>query len=183
MKINLKCNTKITTQVLLKEQLCKLDIPFSYDTNGDVEINGSLSQNQKDALIKGLQNYGLTLLEDPKMGLVERIKTTIDEMFEDDDARKMNVSAYLADKLSYTYAHISSVFSESTFTSIENYVILRKVDLAKDLLNKTDLTLTEIADRLHYSSVAHLSAQFKRTTGLTPSTFQRIMQRKGVLTN
>jgi AraC-like DNA-binding protein len=99
-------------------------------------------------------------------------------MLEIDGEETVKISTYLARKLNYSYSYLSSHFSENTFTSIENFIILRKVDLVKDFLCNTDLTLTEIAYHLKYSSVAHLSSQFKKTTGLTPTTFQRIIEKR-----
>ena len=96
----------------------------------------------------------------------------------DEEAQKYNVSTYLSEKLDYSYTYLSTVFSETTHTSIENFVILKKIDIAKTLIINKDLTLTEIAFKLNYSSVAHLSSQFKKTTGLTPSTFQKIIKKR-----
>ncbi|WP_419211297.1 helix-turn-helix domain-containing protein [Maribacter sp. X9] len=180
MKINLKYNPKIICQTVLKEQLQKLNVPFSTGLDGEIELGEEISKNLKNELTVELRRYGISIVDDPKMALVERIKQTIDEMLADDNARAINFSSYLADKLNYSYTYMSGIFSDNTFTSLENYVILRKVDFVKDLLNETDLTLTEIAHRFNYSSVAHLSSQFKKTTGLTPSTFQRIMHRKKI---
>ncbi|MDO6439274.1 AraC family transcriptional regulator [Cyclobacterium sp. 1_MG-2023] len=137
-----------------------------------------MSKETKNAIIHSLNKYGITVLDDQKETLVDRIKNTIDEMLNDENARHLKVSSYLSDKLGYTYSYLSSVFSENTYSSIENYLILRKVDLVKELLQEGNLNLTEIAFRLNYSSVSHLSGQFKKTTGLTPSSFQRIMERK-----
>ncbi|MFS4446536.1 helix-turn-helix domain-containing protein [Maribacter sp. 2307UL18-2] len=178
MKIYLRYDFKITHETLVREQLEKLQIPHKITAMGEVDIADNLSKEKKEALILAFHKYGITILDDQKTALVERIKYVIDEMLKDEDARSTKVSSYLSDKLNYTYSHLSTIFSESTYTSIENYVILRKVDYAKELMCDTDLTLTEIAYRLNYSSVAHLSGQFKKTTGLTPSTFQRIMKRK-----
>jgi AraC-like DNA-binding protein len=114
------------------------------------------------------------------MALVEQIKYAIDSMLTDDNARE-KLSVYLSGQLHYSYAHLSRVFSETTYTSIENFVILRKIERAKELLATTNLTLTEIAYRLNYSSVAHLSGQFKKNTGLTPTGFQRILEKRKVV--
>ena len=178
MKLNLKLDLTIACRAILREQLQKLDIPFTLCRAGEIEIYDEITQDEIDGLIIALQPYGITIIENQKKTLVERIKNTIDMMLNDESSKTIKVSSYLTNKLNYSYPHISNIFSESTFSSIENYIILRKVDFVKDLLCDTDLTLTEIAGRLSYSSVAHLSSQFKKTTGLTPSTFQRIMSRK-----
>lgn len=177
MKINLKYNYKVVCETLVREQFEKFNISFSSFDTGEFEILSELTKEKKVALTQSLNKYGITVLEGQKETLVDRIKNTIDEMLHD-DVRHLKVSSYLADKLGYTYSHLSSVFSENTYSSIENYLILRKVDLVKELLQEGNLNLTEIAFKLNYSSVAHLSGQFKKTTGLTPSSFQRIMERK-----
>ena len=101
-------------------------------------------------------------------------------MLKDDEANLYKVSSYLSDKLDYSYTYLSNLFSEGTYTSIENFVILKKVDYVKELIATTDLSLTEIAFRLNYSSVAHLSGQFKKITGLTPTVFQKIIEKRKV---
>ena len=181
MKIYLRYDFKITCEAILKEQLQKLNIPYNIEDTGEINISDTITKDQKKELANALLSYGISILDDQKTVLVERIKHTIDEMLSDEGAKNIKVSTYLAEKLNYTYSHLSNMFSDATYSSIENYVILRKVDFVKDLLNESDLTLTEIAYRLNYSSVAHLSGQFKKTTGLTPSTFQRIMRQKNNL--
>lgn len=95
-----------------------------------------------------------------------------------DEAPNVKSSVYLAEKLDHSYGYLSNLFSEVTYTSIENFIIIQKIEYAKQLISKNDLTLTEIAFKLNYSSVAHLSSQFKNTTGITPSSFQRIMTKR-----
>ncbi|MBU2975522.1 MULTISPECIES: AraC family transcriptional regulator [Zobellia] len=165
-------------ETLLKEHLDAYDISYTLGSLGEVRIKGNLPEDQKQSLTNSLRRYGIEILDDQKITLVERIKNAIDDFLKNKELSSLKFSTYLSDSLHYSYAHLSSVFSESTYTSIENYIILRKVDLAKELICNTDMTLTEIAFQLNYSSVAHLSGQFKKTTGLTPSTFQRIMKKK-----
>ncbi len=165
-------------ETLLKEHLDAYDVSYTLGSLGKVRIKGSLSEEQRQSLAGSLKRYGIEILDDQKITLVERIKNAIDDLLKNKELKSVKVSSYLADTLNYSYPHLSSVFSESTYTSIENYIILRKVDFAKELICNTDLTLTEIAFQLNYSSVAHLSGQFKKTTGLTPSSFQRIMKKK-----
>jgi AraC-like DNA-binding protein len=113
--------------------------------------------------------------------LVQRIKDAITELIHNQEEENLyKVSAYLSEKLDYSYSYLSTVFSETTYTSIENFIILKKIDYAKELIITNNLTLTEIAFKLNYSSVAHLSYQFKKTTGLTPSAFQNIIEKRKV---
>ncbi|MEO9892038.1 AraC family transcriptional regulator [Aurantibacter sp.] len=178
MKINVKFDFKVCCITILEEQLNKLNIPHVVHGPGEVEIKKSLSSEDLNTLSDNLNSYGIEILDEQKVVLVERIKNTIEEMLEGDEAQLLKVSSYLSDKLNYSYAYLSNLFSETTFTSIENFIILRKVDRTKELMANTNLTLTEIAFRLNYSSVAHLSGQFKKTTGLTPTMFQKIMKRR-----
>ena len=155
-----------------------MNIPHVLHGTGEIEVKRTLSAQEMEQLVTNLGAYGIYVLSDPRTALVQRIKNTINEMLEDDGLRSHKVSVYLADKLNYSYTYLSNLFSETTYTSIENFVILRKVDLAKDLIANTDLTLTEIAYRLNYSSVAHLSGQFKKITGLTPTKFLNILEKR-----
>ncbi|WP_276165348.1 helix-turn-helix domain-containing protein [Zobellia alginiliquefaciens] len=178
MILYVKYDFNLACKTLLKEHLDALGIAYTLGGLGEVEIKGNLTEEKRTLLSNSLKKYGIQILDDQKTTLVERIKNAIDELLRNEELKSVKVSTYLADTLCYSYAHLSSLFSESTYTSIENYIILRKVDLAKELMCNTDYTLTEIAYQLNYSSVAHLSGQFKKTTGLTPSTFLRIMKKK-----
>ena len=178
MTLFVKYNFDLVCKTLLKEQLDTLDISYTLNSLGEIQINGALSQEKLDILTTSLNKYGIEILSKQKVTLEDRIKNAIDDYLKNKEFRTVKLSTYLSDKLHYSYAHLSTIFSENTYTSIENYMILKKVDLAKELICHTDLTLTEIAFRIDYSSVAHLSGQFKKTTGLTPSAFQRIMNNK-----
>jgi len=125
-----------------------------------------------------LQELGIYFLEDSRDELVQRIKETISEMILLGDTVKPKTnSAYLTEQLNYSYPYLSKIFSESTYYSIEKFIILKKIDYAKKLILQ-NLSLTEIAHRLCYSSVAHLSHQFKKTTGLTPTDFHAIIKKR-----
>lgn len=178
MVLNVKYDMNITCRVVLEEQLDKLDMPYTINDIGEVEIHGDPSTETLEKLTYDLNRYGIQILSDKKMALVQRIKNTIDEMLQNDRIRLYKVSSYLANQLNYSYSYLSNLFSEMTYTSIENFVILRKVEYTKELMTNSNLTLTEIAYRLNYSSVAHLSNQFKKTTGLTPTTFQKILDKR-----
>ncbi|MCK0159176.1 helix-turn-helix domain-containing protein [Allomuricauda sp. F6463D] len=178
MKISIKYDMAITCKAIVQEQLDKLDIPHTIHGIGEIEIQRELTSDETEEMMGKLANYGIHVLNDQKLALVHRIKNTIKEMLESDNLQSQTISQYLADKLNYSYTYLSNLFSEATHTSIENFVILCKVDHAKELMANTNLTLTEIAYRLNYSSVAHLSSQFKKTTGLTPTTFQKILEKR-----
>ena len=110
--------------------------------------------------------------------MVQKIKDAIVEMVFSEKGVNVKASVYLAEKLNHSYGYMSSLFSEVTYTSIENFIILQKIERAKQLIINDKMTLTEIAYKLNYSSVAHLSTQFKNTTGITPSQFQKIIQKR-----
>ena len=183
MKIYVTFDFNITRNAILKEQLDKLGVTYTIVSTKEITLGEKLTAEQKSLLAELLAKYGVTIIDNQKTELVQRIKDTINEMLADDEANLYKISAYLADKLNYSYAYLSNLFSENTYTSIENFIILKKVDHAKELIANTDLTLTEIAFRLNYSSVAHLSGQFKKTTGLTPSAFQKIIKKRKALNN
>ncbi|MDX1316572.1 MAG: AraC family transcriptional regulator [Xanthomarina gelatinilytica] len=178
MTLFVKYDLDLLCKTLLKEQLDAQDISYSLGSLGEIHIEGKLSPEKQENLTAGLKKYGIDILSKQKVSLIDRIKNAIDDYLRNEDFRTEKLSTYLSNKLHYSYAHLSTVFSENTYMSVENYTILKKIDLAKELICNTNLTLTEIAFRLDYSSVAHLSRQFKKTTGLTPSVFQSIMNKK-----
>ena len=182
MKLYVKYDINILFRAVLKEQLDKFGILYTIDGLGEVEIKKPLTSEQLSDLSELLSKYGIEIIDDYKNELVQRIKDAITELIYSEAFDKSSkLSDYLSDKLNYSYAYLATVFSEATYSSIENFVILKKIDYAKSLMINNQFTLTEIAYKLNYSSVAHLSAQFKKTTGLTPTSFQNIIKgRKGV---
>ncbi|WP_299780311.1 AraC family transcriptional regulator [uncultured Formosa sp.] len=177
MKLFVKFDYQVVCKRVLEAQLNALQIPFTLNGIGEIELASSLKQDKKEALISGLEFYGIEIIQDEKDVLVQRIKDLVSEMiYNYDEDKAYNTSTMLSEKLNYSYSYLSAVFSEVTYSSIENFVILKKIDYAKELMSSNkNLTLTEIAHRLQYSSVAHLSGQFKKITGLTPSSFQKII--------
>ena len=146
---------------------------------GEVEISGELEAAQQDELRQALVKFGFELLEDKKSKLIEKIKNIVIEMVHyNEEAPMLNFSAYLSEKLDYDYNYLSNLFSEVKGTTIEHYIISHKIERAKELIMYNELTLTEIAEKLHYSSVAHLSNQFKKVTGLTPSFFKKMKHQR-----
>ena len=123
------------------------------------------------------------MVENQKSVLVQKIKDTITELVTSEEPLNVKSSVFIAEKLNHSYGYLSNLFSDVTYTSIENYIIIQKIELAKQLIINNQLSLTEIAYRLNYSSVAHLSTQFKNTTGITPSAFQRIITKRRELSS
>ena len=159
-----------------------LDIKYQMQNFGEIEFLEKVPKDKLEAFDQILEEYGIEKIENQKVILVQKIKDTILEMvFNRGDAVPVKSSAYLADKLGHSYGYLSNIFSEVTYTSIENYIILQRIEHAKSLMINNELSLTEIAFKLQYSSVAHLSTQFKNTTGITPTTFQRIIARRRAL--
>ena len=164
---------------MLKEQLDSLGMNYTIYGVGEIEFNKIPTKKEEQEMTSLLGHYGIEIMDDQQMELVQRIKDAVIEWIHDEENPKLyNFSTYLSEKLDYSYTYLSSVFSEATYSSIENFVILRKIEFAKSFILQNNLTLTEIAFKLNYSSVSHLSAQFKKTTGLTPSAFQKIILKR-----
>jgi len=179
MKINIKFDYNFICKTVLQEQLNALKLDYTLNNLGEIEFNKTPTAEETAQIKTAFEHYGIEILATPQNVLVQRIKDLITAFINDSEtSSKYNVSNYLSDKLNYSYAHLSAVFSEVTHSSIENFIILKKIDLAKTLIIHKNFTLTEIAHKLNYSSVAHLSSQFKKTTGLTPSAFQRIIKKR-----
>jgi AraC-like DNA-binding protein len=165
--------------MIVKSELEKLGLHATVVELGEVEISEKLSAKKQDELKIALLEFGLELMEDKKSMLIEKVKNIIVEMIHyTDEPPTFNFSHYLSEKLGYDYNYLSNLFSEVKGTTIEHYIISHKIERAKELLIYNELTLTEIADKLHYSSVSHLSNQFKKITGLTPSFFKAMKHKR-----
>jgi AraC-like DNA-binding protein len=148
---------------------------------GEIEIEKKLSKKQDDELRAALRKSGLDLLDNRKLILMEKIKNIVAEMVHStDEMPKVLFSAHISKTLNYDYAYISKMFSEIKGSTLEHYIIVQKIERAKELLLYQDHTLTEIAFKLNYSSVAHLSSQFKKVCGLSPSFFKKIKMSRQV---
>jgi AraC-like DNA-binding protein len=171
--VSLRC------KLVVKEILTQLEIPYQRIDLGEVLMTQPVD-HEKVALFKTrLLAYGLELIDDKKAVLISQIKGIIIEMIHySEDEPEKNFSAYLSDKLCYNYTYLSNLFSEIQGSTIEQFIILHKIERAKELIIYNELNLTEIAWKLHYSSVAHLSNQFKKITGLTPSFFKSMANKK-----
>jgi AraC-like DNA-binding protein len=171
--VSLRC------KLMLKSELENAGIQYGTIELGEVEIPDSVPQETLDALRQSLLRSGLELMEDKKSILIEKIKNIIVEMIHyNEDPPQINFSDFLSQKLNYDYNYLSNLFSEVKGITIGHYIIAHKIERAKELLMYNELTLTEIAEKLHYSSVAHLSNQFKKVTGLTPSFFKKMKHKK-----
>lgn len=177
--VSLRC------KIVVKEELKKLGIQYTAVELGTVELFSKISSNQREKLKTNLATSGLQLLDDKKNILIEKIKNVIVEMIHfSDELPKVNYSDYISEKLNLDYTYISNCFSDVKGITIQQYIILHKIEKVKELLLYDELNLTEISYRLNYSSVAHLSNQFKKITGLTPTYFKRIkIKRKQYLEN
>jgi len=163
----------------VKSELKKLGLHFIVVELGEAEIMEDLSDEYLDRLNIALKKNGLELMDDKKSILVEKIKTIIIELVHyTDEQSKLNLSDYLSEKLNHNYTYLANLFSEVKGTTIEQFHLAHKIERVKELLVYDELNLTEIADKLHYSSVAHLSNQFKKMTGLTPSHFKSLKDKK-----
>lgn len=168
--------------MIVKEELAKLRLPFVTVDLGTVEMQNPISEVQRLQLKENLLHSGLELLDDKKSILIEKIKNVITEMIHyTDDLPKVNYSEYISKKLNYDYTYLSNLFSEVNGITIQQFIIIHKIERVKELLLYDELNLTEISYKLHYSSVAHLSNQFKKVTGLSPSFFKQVRQKRRAL--
>jgi AraC-like DNA-binding protein len=179
MKIYIKYMVSLRCKMFVRNELQKLGVdPVSVEL-GVVDLQDNITEEQLEQFKESLKAGRLELLDDKKNILVERIKNTIIEMVHfDDDSPKVNDSEYISEKLGYDYTYLSNTFSEVKGITIQQYIIKHKVERVKELLLYNELTLTEIAWKLNYSSVAHLSNQFKKVTGLTPTYFKEMKSKR-----
>ncbi len=162
-------------KMTVKEVLKGLGLHFIVVDLGEVEIMENLSEDIRNQLKQALLVSGLELMDDKRAVLIERIKTAIIEMVHhSDEMIKVNFSTYLSEKLNHDYTYLSNLFSEIQGTTIEQFIISHKIERIKELIIYDELNITEIAWKLNYSSVAHLSNQFKKITGLSPSHFKQL---------
>lgn len=174
--VSLRC------KMVVKEELNNLGLHFMNVALGEVEIMENLTQKQHDDLKEALHKSGLELMDDKKSVLIEKIKNVIVEMVHyTDEIPKVNFSDYLREKLHYDYTYLANLFSETEGITIEHYIMNHKIERVKELIIYDELNLTEIAEKLHYSSISHLSNQFKKITGLTPSFSNRLKIKNEIL--
>ncbi len=173
--VSLRC------KLLVISELEKLNIPFTTVELGEVNISSKLSIKMEQQLQAALLKSGLEIMENKKAILIEKIKTIIVEMVHySEELPQTNFSSFLSSKLRHDYTYLANIFSEIKGITIEQYIILHKIEKVKELLIYDELTLTEISYKLNYSSTAHLSNQFKKTTGLTPTHFKSLKTKRRI---
>lgn len=179
MYLYIKFMVSLRCKLMVKEELKKLGLKYIFVDLGVAEILEDITEEQREILKRNLLKSGLELLDDKKSILIERIKNVIVEMIHYmDELPKENYSDYISHKLEYDYTYLSNIFSEVKGITIQQFIIIHKIEKVKELLLYDELNLTEISYKLHYSSVAHLSNQFKKITGLSPSFYKHLKSKR-----
>jgi len=169
----------IRCKMLVKSELEKLGLAYKSVELGEVELEENITPEQWNVLDINLKRSGIELMEDKKSILIEKIKKVIIELVHySDEPLDINFSQYLSQKLNHDYTYLANLFSETLGVTIEHFLIVHKIERVKELLIYDELNITEIAWKMHYSSVAHLSNQFKKMTGLTPTFFKKLRDKK-----
>ena len=179
MKLHIKYMVSLRCKMVVKDELQNLGLNLVSVDLGMVEILEEMTTAQREQLSVNLLRSGLELLDDKRAILIDKIKNVIIEMVHyADELPSTNYSEYLSQKLGYDYTYLSNMFSEVKGITIQQFIILHKIEKVKELLLYDELTLTEISYKLQYSSVAHLSNQFKKITGLSPSFYKQLKQKR-----
>lgn len=179
MKFYIKYMVSLRCKMIVREEFLRQGVTHPVVELGVVDINQDLTKLQLEDIKKNLAKTGLELLDDHKTILIERIKSLIIDMIHyKEELPKVKYSDYISENLQYDYTYLSNIFSEVKGTTIQHYIIMHKIERVKELLLYDELSLSEISYKLHYSSVAHLSNQFKKLTGLTPSYFKQMKKKR-----
>lgn len=179
MRLYIKYMVSLRCKMMVKAELEKLGLSYVAVDLGVVEIHENITPEQRELLAYNLAKSGLELLDDKKNILIDKIKNVIIEMIHySDELPKVNYSDYISEKLGYNYTYLANIFSEVKGINIQQFIIHHKIEKVKELLLYDELNLTEISYKLHYSSVAHLSNQFKKITGLTPSFYKSLRDKR-----
>lgn len=169
----------LRSKMEVKEELKKMGLHFVFVDMGEVEIMEEISEQQMNELKATLLDLGLELVEDKKGMLIEKIKNAVMEtVYYSDERIKVNFSHYLSQKLHFNYTYLANLFSEMQGITIEQFLIQHKIERIKELIIYDELNITQISFKMNYSSVAHLSNQFKKVTGLSPTHFKQLKIRK-----
>ena len=179
MKFYIKNMVCIRCKMVVRDTLVKLGISYASIELGEAEVVGMVTEQQRQKLKAALLESGLELMDDKKRILIERIKNVVIEMVHySEELPKTNFSDFISKKLNYDYTYLANLFSEVQGTTIEQYIISHKIERIKELIVYGEMNITEIAFSMNYSSVAHLSTQFKKITGKTPSEFKRLLEER-----
>jgi AraC-like DNA-binding protein len=179
MKLFIKYMVSNRCKIVVKEILKELDLHFILVDLGEVEVMEDISEEQRQILKDKLLESGLELMDDRKSILIEKIKAIIINMIHHtEEDIKINFSDYLSEKLKHNYTYLANLFSEVQGVTIEHFIIFHKIEKVKELMIYGELSITEIAYKMNYSSVAHLSTQFKKVTGLSPSHFKQLKDKR-----
>ncbi|MES2565841.1 MAG: AraC family transcriptional regulator [Bacteroidota bacterium] len=166
-------------KMVVKEELKKMNLHFIVVDLGEVEIMENITLSQREELKANLLITGLELMDDKKAVLIEKTKNVIIEMIHhSDEVPKVNYSDFIAEKIGFDYTYLSNIFSEVKGITIQQFIIVHKIERIKELIIYDELSISEIAWKMNYSSVAHLSNQFKKITGLSPSHFKQLKDRR-----
>jgi AraC-like DNA-binding protein len=175
---NMVCNRCIA---VVKNEFAQLGYAPASVAMGEVTLPKDITKEEHDTIDAALKAHGFELIDDKKSATIEKIKTVIiDQVHHVNDRLKVNYSTLISAKLGKDYSYLSNLFSEVEGITIEQYIILQKIEKVKELLVYDELSLSQIADEMGYSSVAHLSNQFKKVTGLTPSHFKSVRENKRI---
>lgn len=179
LKLYIRNMVCIRCKMVVKDELTRLGLKYISVELGEVEVMEEIFPVQLEQFRTALLRYGLELMDDRKSILIQKIKTVIIELVHySEEPLAINLSGYLAEKLQHDYTYLANLFSEVQGTTIEKFFISHKIERVKELLVYDELTLTEIGYKMHYSSVAHLCTQFKKVTGLTPSHFKSLKNKR-----
>ncbi len=179
MKLYIKYMVSLRCKMFVKQELKKLGLNYVVVDLGVVEVLEDITAEQRQQLKANLLKAGLELLDDQKSILVDKIKNVIIEMVHySDELPKVNYSDYISEKLDYDYTYLANIFSEVKGITIQQFIIIHKIEKVKELLLYDELNITEISYKLDYSSAAHLSNQFKKITGLTPSFYKQLRNKR-----
>ncbi len=179
LKLFIKYMVSSRCKLAVSNELKKLGLHFIVVDLGEVEIMEDIDDEKREILRQNLKEIGLELIDDKKAILIEKIKTMIIQTIHySDEALKVNFSTYLSENLNHNYTYLANLFSEVQGSTIEQFVILHKIERIKELIIYGELTISEIAWKMNYSSVAHLSSQFKKVTGYSPSHYKQLKDKR-----
>ena len=179
MKLYIKYMVSQRCKLAVKDELRRLGVRHTNIELGEVELLDNITQKQRESLKVALYNCGLELMDDKRAILIEKVKNLITEMIHhNDELPRINYSDFISEKIKHDYTYLSNIFSQVKGITIQQFIINHKVERIKELISYGELNMTEIAWKMNYSSVAHLSNQFKKTTGFSPSHFKQSQDKR-----